>query len=78
MECGRFALERAMVLRRPGFIMDPISGWRWAGRLLLTSNSKWKTLGWLVLGLGIATFIGLAGWRSGRTVLRCVLRSSFG
>ena len=48
------------------FIVDPYI-WLVLGGIvfLLTSNSKWKTLGWSVLGLGITTFIGLAGWRSG-------------
>jgi len=48
------------------FIVDPYI-WLMLGGIvfLLTSKSKWKTLGWSVLGLGITTFIGLAGWRSG-------------
>lgn len=48
------------------FIVDPYI-WLVLGGVvfLLTSNSKMKTLGWALLGLGITTFIGLAGWRSG-------------
>lgn len=48
------------------FIIDPYI-WLMLGGVvfLLTSNSKLKTLGWSVLGLGITAFIGLAGWRSG-------------
>jgi inner membrane protein len=48
------------------FIVDPYI-WLMLGGIvfLLTSKSKWKTLGWSVLGLGITTFMGLAGWRSG-------------
>jgi len=48
------------------FIVDPYI-WLVLGGIvfLLTSKSKWKTLGWSALGLGITTFIGLAGWRSG-------------
>ena len=48
------------------FIVDPYI-WLVLGGVvfLLTSNSKLKTLGWSVLGLGITTFIGLAGRRSG-------------
>ena len=48
------------------FIFDPYI-WLALGGIvfLLTSNSKWKTLGWSIFGLGITTVIGLAGWRSG-------------
>src|SRR5436190_9882969 len=48
------------------FIVDPYI-WLLLGGVvfLLTSNRKLKVLGWSVLGLGITTFIGLAGWRSG-------------
>ena len=48
------------------FILDPYI-WLVLGGVvfLLTSSSKLKTVGWSVLGLGITTFIGLAGWRSG-------------
>jgi inner membrane protein len=48
------------------FIVDPYI-WLLLGGVvfLLTCNTKLKTLGWSVLGLGITTFIGLAGWRSG-------------
>jgi inner membrane protein len=48
------------------FIVDPYI-WLVFGAVmfLLTSNAKLKLTGWAVLGLGITTFIGLAGWRSG-------------
>lgn len=48
------------------FIVDPYV-WLVLGGVvfLLTSNSKLKTLGWSVLGLGIMALIGLAGWLSG-------------
>ncbi len=48
------------------FIVDPYIWLALGGVVfLLTSNSKLKTVGWSVLGLGITAFIGLAGWRSG-------------
>jgi inner membrane protein len=48
------------------FIVDPYI-WLLLGVVVfpLTSNSKLKVIGWSVLGLGITTFIGLAGRRSG-------------
>ena len=48
------------------FIFDPYI-WLALGSVvfLLTSNSKWKTIGWALLGFAVMTFIGLAGWRSG-------------
>jgi inner membrane protein len=48
------------------FIFDPYI-WLVLGSVvfLLTSNSKWKTWGWAILGSAVVTFIGLAGWRSG-------------
>jgi inner membrane protein len=48
------------------FIVDPYIWLALGGVVfLLTSNSKWKMLGWSILGLGITAFVGLAGWRSG-------------
>ena len=48
------------------FIVDPYIWLALGGVVfLLTSNSRLKIVGWSVLGLGITTFIGLAGWRSG-------------
>ena len=48
------------------FIFDPYI-WLLLGGVgfLLTSKSKFKTLAWAVLGAGITTVLGLAGWRSG-------------
>lgn len=48
------------------FIVDPYI-WLLLGSVvfLLTSNTKFKTVAWTVLGAGLTTFIGLAGWRSG-------------
>jgi len=48
------------------FIVDPYI-WLVLGGVcfLLTSNTKLKTVGWAVLGIGATTFIGLAGWRGG-------------
>lgn len=48
------------------FIVDPYI-WLLLGSVvfLITSNSKFKTIAWTALGIGVTSFIGLAGWRSG-------------
>jgi len=48
------------------FIVDPYI-WLLLGGVafLLTSNSRWKTISWTALGVGLTALIGVAGWRSG-------------